>query len=329
MSYASSQVTFGEYLETWLTNKKATRRYATWLHYDWLARRYINPELGKIKLKDLRADQIQEFLNRLLRSGTGTYTIRKIHDVLKCALNLAVKQEMVLRNPASLVDPPPKPHREMAVLTESQVSQLLVAAKSHRLEALFHLTITTGMRESEVLALNWSDLDWSKRSLKVERQLERPRGEGVQFSAPKTTYGKRSIKLGIKTTDVLRKHYERQQFERRAAGEAWREYDLIFPTSVGTPIDQRSFLRTFKLFLKHAGLPSIRFHDLRHTSASLMLNHDVPVIIVSRRLGHARASITSDIYGHLMPNMQDEAAEMIDELVTPTEVKLEKPISVV
>jgi integrase len=328
LSYASTQLTLSEYMDGWLTNKKATRRYATWLHYDWLVKRYINPDLGIIKLKDLRADHIQGLINDLLKSRAGIYTVRKIRDVLHCALELAVRQEVLIRNPVDLVDPPPKPHKEMTILTESQVSQLLVAAKSHRLEALLHLTITTGVRESEVLALKWSDLDWTKGTLKVERQLERPRGEGVQFSAPKTAFGKRSIKLGSKTIELLRRHSKRQQDERIAAGETWKEYDLIFPTSVGTPIDQRSLLRTFKLFLKHAGLPPIRFHDLRHTSASLMLNHDIPVIIVSRRLGHARASITSDVYGHLLPNMQDEAAEMIDDLVTPTEVNLEDHVQV-
>jgi len=327
MSYASTQITLSEFLDDWLVIKKSTRRYSTWLHYHWLVHRYINPDLGNIRLSNLRADHIQGLINQLLKSGTGIYTVRKVHDILKCALHQAVKQDIIMRNPANLVDSPPKPHREMTILTESQTSQLLVAAKSHRLEALFHLAIATGLRESEVLGLKWSDLDWLKRTLKVERQLERPRGEGVQFSAPKTAFGKRSIKLGGKTIEILRKHAERQQAERIAAGETWKEYDLIFPTSVGTPIDQRSFLRTFKLFLKHAGLPPIRFHDLRHTSASLMLNHDIPVIIVSRRLGHARASITSDVYGHLLPNMQDEAAEMIDELVTPTEVKLDKIIS--
>ena len=112
------------------------------------------------------------------------------------------------------------------------------------------------------------------------------------------------------------------------AGETWKEYNLMFPSRVGTPIHQHNLLDDFKLLLKQAGLPPFRFHDIRHTSASLMLNHNVPVIIVSRRLGHARASITSDVYGHLMPNMQDEAAEMIDDLITPTEVKLDKTISV-
>jgi len=328
MSYISTQRALSDYLDGWLTIKKATRRYPTWVHYNWLVRRYINPVLGNIKLKDLRADHIQGLINQLLKSATGIYTVRKVHDILKCALNQAVKQDVIMRNPAIQVDPPPKPHREMAVLTETEVSQLLVAAKGHRLEALFHLAISTGVRESEVLACMWSDLDWLKGTLKIERQLERPRGEGVQFSAPKTAFGRRTLKLGSKTIEVLRQHYERQQIERKAAGDHWKDYSLIFPTSVGTPIDQRSFLRTFKLFLRHAGLPPIRFHDLRHTSASLMLNHNVPVIIVSRRLGHARASITSDVYGHLMPNMQDEAAEMIDDLITPTEVKIVKPIVV-
>jgi integrase len=138
----------------------------------------------------------------------------------------------------------------MAILSENQVSQLLVAAKGHRLEALFHLAITTGIRESEVLGLMWSDLDWIKRSLKIERQLERPHGEGVQFSAPKTAFGKRSIKLGNKTIGILRNHYERQQEERIEAGEAWKEYDLIFPTSVGTPIHQHNLWRTFKILHK-------------------------------------------------------------------------------
>jgi integrase len=326
MSYAGSQIILSEYLDGWLINKKATRRYATWLHYDWLVRRYINPTLGSIKLKDLRADHIQGLMNMLLKSGTGIYTIRKIRDVLHCALHQAFKQDVIIRNPVSLVDPPPKPHREMDILTESQVSQFLVSIKGHRLEALFHLTITTGLRESEVLALKWSDLDWVRQSIKVERQLERPHDGGVHFSAPKTAFGKRSIKLGSKTVEELRNHYERQQSERIAAGETWKEYDLIFPSRVGTPIHQHNLLDDFKLLLKQAGLPPFRFHDLRHTSASLMLNHNVPVIIVSRRLGHARASITSDVYGHLMPNMQDEAAEMIDELVTSVPVQIEQKV---
>ena len=169
----------------------------------------------------------------------------------------------------------------------------------------------------ELLGLRWDDLDWVKHTLKVERQLTRPGGDGAMFSAPKTRYGKRTIVLGAKTIEVLRKHRERQQAERLAAGDQWEEYNLIFTTGKGTPIHPRNLLRDFKKLLQDAGLPPIRFHDLRHTAASLMLNNNIAPIVVSRSLGHSKASITLDVYGHLMPSMQTEAAEIIDELVTP------------
>ena len=179
--------------------------------------------------------------------------------------------------------------------------------------------------------LKWADLDWSKQVIKVERQLVRPErqpvrpeGNGVQFSAPKTRFGKRSIALGGKTIEVLHAHYERQQYERLAAGDKWKEYGLIFTNSQGGPIHPRNLLRNFLDLLKTAGLPAIRFHDLRHTAASLMLNNGIPPIIVSRRLGHAKASITLDVYGHLIPSMQAEAAEMIDNLITPIAVQLDQ-----
>ncbi len=119
-----------------------------------------------------------------------------------------------MRNPANQVEPPPKPHHEMEILTESQVSQLTISARGHRLEALFHLAITTGLRESEIITLKWSDLDWTKQSLKIESQLERPHGEGVQFSSPKTAYGKRSLKLGLITIEVLRQHYNANKLNK-------------------------------------------------------------------------------------------------------------------
>ena len=118
---------------------------------------------------------------------------------------------------------------------------------------------------------------------------------------------------------ILRRHYERQNNERRNAREDWLEYGLIFASAVGTPINYRNLMRDFKNLLRLAGLPDVRFHDLRHTAASLMLNHGIPDIVVSRRLGHARPSITLDIYGHLILGMQEEAAKMIDELITPVE----------
>jgi len=190
----------------------------------------------------------------------------------------------------------------------------------HRWEALFRLDIVTGMREMEILGLQWNDLDWLRQTVRVERQLVRPDKTGVKFLGPKTRSGKRLIDLDDITIQILRSHYERQQSERLAAGEKWEEYGLIFPSSNGTPIFPRNLQREFHKLLENAGLPRVRFHDLRHTAASLMLNHGVPAIVVSKRLGHARVSITEDTYGHLIPGMQVEAAKLISELITPVQL---------
>lgn len=322
MTYNSSKVRLDEYLADWLTSCKISIRQNTWIHYEQLNRCYITPRIGNIRLTDLKTVHIQRFYNQMIEEGVGIPTIQKIHAVLHRALEQAVKASIISRNPASYAQPPKKSITEMDILSESQVSQLLVAAKGHRLEALFHLAVISGAREMELLGLKWNDVDWIQRTIKVERQLVRPRGEGVKFSSPKTRHGRRVITLGQKSIEILRSHYDRQQEERLSAKENWKEHGLIFTTSNGTPIHPRNLLRDFKKVLKNAGLPDIRFHDLRHTSASLLLSQGIPVIEVSRRLGHSRASLTLDVYGHLIPGMQSQVAELIDELVTPIAVNI-------
>jgi integrase len=210
----------------------------------------------------------------------------------------------------------------MQFLDESQVGQLLLAARGSRMEAIIHLAVSTGMRQMELLGLKWTDLDWVKQTLRIERQLARSDSENVRFSPPKTKLGKRTISLGDQTIQVLQRWNDMQNEERKAAGEKWKEHGLMFTSKVGTPVFYRNLLRDFKLLLQDAGLPDIRFHDLRHTAASLMLNHGIPVIVVSRRLGHAKPSITLDVYGHLIPSMQNEAAQKIDELITPVAISM-------
>ena len=319
LTYASSTVTLDEFLQSWLESTKASNRQTTWTQYAQLTRTYVRPHLGKARLKDLRPDQLQSLYNRLLAAGVGTYTVIKIHTMLHSALEQAVKMGIANRNVSGGTIPPKRPTKEMNILDESQVSQLLVAAHGTRLEALLHLALSTGMRQMEILGLKWSDLDWVFQTLKVERQLVRPDWGIAHFAQPKTKYGRRTLALGDRTIAVLRNHNEFQNEERKHAGEKWSENGLIFTTKFGTPIHPRNLLRDFKLLLRKTGLPVIRFHDLRHTAASLMLNHGIPVIVVSRRLGHAKPSITLDVYGHLLPSMQAEAAQKIDELITPVE----------
>lgn len=320
MSYASTQVTFSAFMEDWLATSKMSMRPRTWMQYEQIFADYIKPALGKIKLRDLRPEHIQQMYNQLIDTGSSAYLVIKIHDILSSALTKAVKLSAIPRNPASLTQPPKTPEKEMMILTTSQISQLLITARGHRLETIIHLAVTTGLRQMELLGLKWTDLDWIKQTLKIERQLERPNGNGITFSAPKTRAGRRTIYLDNTTINTLRAHYDRQQIDRLAPKGSWTETGLIFCTSNGTPIHPRNLLRDFKLLLRDAGLPSIRFHDLRHTSASLLLNNGYSPLVVSKRLGHARTSITMDIYGHLHPSEEIEAAQKIGELITPISV---------
>ena len=178
------------------------------------------------------------------------------------------------------------------------------------------------MRQGELLGLKWADLNWTTGHLQVRRQLQRVDGKGHQFCEPKTKAGRRTILLGRGSLQILRTHRQRQENEKAEAGKNWQENGLIFPSSIGTPLDLRNLLRDFKGTLKLAGLPDMRFHDLRHTAASLMLLHNVPVLTVSRRLGHAKPSTTLDVYGHLIPGMQEVAARVMDEVVTPVMLDL-------
>ena len=196
---------------------------------------------------------------------------------------------------------------------------MLFATKESRLESILQLAETTGMRQLELLGLKWIDLDWIKQTIKVERQLARTESRN-EFASLKSKFGRRTVSLGSKTIEVLRSQYKRQHAVRQAAGDLWTENDLIFTNATGSPLDPRNLLRDFKKLLRGAGLPIIRFHDLRHTAASLMLNHNVPVLVVSRMLGHSRPSITLDVYGHLIPSVQAEVAEKMDELITPIEL---------
>ncbi len=178
------------------------------------------------------------------------------------------------------------------------------------------------MRQSELLGLRWPDIDWNKKPIRVQRQLRRDFNNENFFISPKSKAGIRTILLGFNGIAKLQEHWQRHYQARILAGNRWVDIELIFPTSIGTPVCHSNLVKHFKQIIERAGLPAIRFHDLPHSSASLMLNHGVPSIIASRRLGHSRVSITLDTYGHLIPELQGEAADFLDELVTPIGVKL-------
>jgi integrase len=320
-----SFATIGEYLTSWLESVKTTLRPKTAIQYEQIVQHHIIPYIGKMKLKDLRPILVDQFYGKMLKDGIGVRTIRLTHSVLHVTLERAVKYELILRNPAHGAQVPKKNTAEMSVLDESQVSTFLTAAQGNRCQVMFHLAVVTGMRQAELFGLKWADISWTKGQLYVRRQAQRIPGQGCVLSEPKTRAGRRTIKLGEGTLNLLRQQSEKVKQDKAVAGRRWMDNDLIFPCSIGTPLDQSNVLGEFYTVLKNAGLPRIRFHDLRHTAASLILNHGVPVIVVSKILGHSKPSVTVDIYGHLYNEMQDQAAQIMDDLVTPVPIVLTKP----
>ena len=226
---------------------------------------------------------------------------------------------MIGTNPVLAVIRPKFKRKEMKTLSDSQVRTLLSFAEGDRFEVLFWLAVTTGLRQGELLGLKWSDIDWTGRRIGVQRQVQRLRG-GLVFSEPKTAAGRRVIALGVLTIEKLRRHQNLQTEEKQAAKHYWKENDMIFPSSTGTPMDPSNLYHNFKRMLKRAGLPDIRFHDLRHTAATLMLQQGTHPKIVQERLGHSDISMTLNTYSHVLPGMQDEAAGKLDELLTPINV---------
>jgi integrase len=314
--------TLKEYLATWLIGIQNSIRPRTYVQYEMTCRLHILPTLGEMKLFEIRPEVIQKLYASQLKSGVGARTVDFIHSILHMAFEQAVKLEILIRNPVNATTPPKIETKEMHFYDEGQVNEFLLAAKGNRNEAIYHLALSTGLRQSELLGLQWPDLDWQKKSLNVQRQLKRNGKKGDLFAQPKTKNGRRTLILGEATLAILKCQQTLQNEERIAAGERWQENNLIFCTPIGTPKNQSNLYREFKTLLQVSGLPEIRFHDLRHSSASLLLNHGIPAIVVSRRLGHYKVSMTLDIYGHLIPEMQNEAADLIDELITPIPVEL-------
>lgn len=233
-----------------------------------------------------------------------------------------MKDGLIIRNPSHGATVPRAIHKEMKILNDEQVGLFLVAVSGSRYAALYHLAVTTGMRISELRGLCWSDVDWMKSTIKVNWQIQDIPGIGTISGAPKTYSGIRTILLGETSLNVLREQNQRMEAEASKAGESWKQNDLIFPSNIGTPFSDANIRKDFVAVLKAANLPRIRFHDLRHTAASLMLNHGVPALVVSKILGHSSPSVTLNIYAHSTIDMQSIAAGIMDKIVTPIPINV-------
>jgi len=306
--------TVAQYMERWLEDSaRGDLGHRAYHNYKLQITRHISPAFGRLKLSKLTAAPIQSLYAAKLRDGLKPSSVRYIHAVLHRALEQAVRFNLIPFNPAARVDPPKIRQEEITPLDAEQARRFLHAARGDRFEALYVLSLTTGLRMGEALGLRWSDIDLDAGTLRVNRQVQRMRGGGgLVFSEPKNA-SRRTLELPQRALEALRSHRKEQAEEKLRAAD-YGDSGLVFATGKGTPIDAQNIVnRYFKPLLKRAELPDIRWHDLRHTYATLLLARGTHPTYVQKSLGHASVQLTLDRYSHWMPSMGRNTAEGIDE----------------
>jgi integrase len=313
LDFDAGAMTVGEYLERWLKDSvRSTVRTSTYERHEGIVRTHLNPALGRIKVKNLTPAHVRGLHREKLDAELAPATVRKIHSTLHKALAQAVSDGLILRNAAAIKAPRPDPE-EIHPLCADEASALLEAARGERFEALYMLAITTGLRRGELLGLRWRDVDLEYGVLRVGRALVREGGR-YRLGETKTKRGHRSIRLTYQAVSALGAHRKRQLEERIRLAGLYEDHDLIFATQKGTPLNPENLVkRSFKPLLERAGLQEIRFHDLRHTCATLLLGRGVHPKLVQELLGHATIAMTLDTYSHFLPSMGDQTARAMED----------------
>jgi integrase len=306
-----SRMSLDDYLDHWLeVSVKPRVRARTHKEYGDTLRRYVRPRIGIRRLDNLKPVDIQAVYSEMQEAGLGGM-VRLTHTLLKGALTQAVKWQMLARNPADYVDlPKRKASSKTRALSKQEVERFIEATRRSKWHTFFHLMVGTGLRPSKALALTWKDVDLAKGTLTVRHSLGWLKGEKrFVFNDPKTASSRRTVPLPYGLVKLLSEHMT-AQFEKGFT-------ELVFCTRAGDPAHQRVIVQeAFKPALVRAGLSKeTRLYDLRHTHATLLLLAGVHPKVVSERLGHASVSITLDVYSHVLPNMQQEAAEKLDAML--------------
>jgi integrase len=280
-----------------------------------LCRLHIIPEVGAIRLARLAPGQVQAAYAHRLDAGLSRTSVQLIHGVLHKALDQATRWGLVVRNVADLVTAPRRSTPEMRTLTPEEAGRLLEAATGERLEAVIVIAVTCGLRLGEIQALRWHDVDLNAARLRVTATYQGMADGKVMLAEPKTARSRREVHLSAMAVAALRRHRRLQLGARLHAANLWEDHDLVFTSERGRPLDGNNFRqRAFARLLERADLPHIRFHDLRHTAATLLMSQGVPVKVASEMLGHADITTTLRTHSHVLPGMQQQAADAMDRL---------------
>ena len=315
--FDADSLTVGRYLERWLADSvRDTVKAITYETYERLMRLHLVPTLGRVKLKNLTPTHVRGLYREKLDSGLSPSSVQRIHALLHKALTQAVNDGLIPRNATDPVKPPRQSRKEMKTLTPEQAHVFLEAAKDDRLEALYIVAIHTGLRQGELLGISWDEVDLEAGTLSVHRTLSGAKG-GPKFTTPKNNRTRR-VRLTPQAAEALRDHRKRQLEERLRFAGLWQDQGLVFCSTVGTPLSRHNvYKRSFKPLLERAGLPhTFRFHDLRHTFATLMACSGGHVKVVQEMLGHATISITLDLYSHVLQDMQEDAVDRLGAMLS-------------
>jgi len=313
-----------DYLDQWLTAIAPNVRAATHRRYRDLARLHVLPILGNVRLSKLAASDVQHLYADRLGAGLSPTSVRHVHGVLHKVLDQAVRWGLLSRNVTDAVDPPRRATPEAKTWEARQAAKFLVAATGDDLDALWRLAILTGMRRGELLGLLWADLDLDRGAVAVRRTMSRGAGSKLVAGEPKTASGRRQIALPATAAESLRRHRVRQLEHRLAAGPAYDDQGRVFTNETGGPLHPNSLALRFRRLTLAAGLPAIRFHDLRHTCATLMLANGEHPKVVQERLGHADIAMTMNLYSHVTGDMQRQAADRLDAAIEAAAVADER-----
>jgi len=328
----SEKQTVAKFLDHWLEQVvRPKARPKTLRTYSDLVKHHIAPGLGEIPLGKLSPQSVRELLNARLAAGLSPRTVKHILVTLRGALAVAFKDGQIPRNVAALVDPPRVPKYEAKVFDPEQARAFLEAARGFRLETAFTTAVALGMRQGEILGLQWSDVDFETASLAIRAALQRVDSKLIQVET-KSERSRRQVPIPATCLSSLANHKRAQDREREWAGSRWHETGYVFTTRIGTPMDPRDLLREYYRITRPKpkskdtpppalGFPAIRFHDLRHSAATLLLAQGVSPRYITELLGHSQVSFTMQTYAHVLPQIQKEVAAKMDEILT------EKPVA--
>ena len=317
-----SRLTVTQWIERWLEDYvKINLEQKSYEKMESLTRIHIIPGIGRTLIRKLTASHIQALYRDKINPkddsrGLAASSVRQLHAVLHSAMDQAVKEGIIGRNVAEATRPPQQKVKEQKAWTREQVKTFLTAAESHKYYAAFVVVFGTGLRCGELLGMRWQDIDFKNRILTVCQSAVVTAKQGIVLKAPKTRKGTRTVILPDEAITALRCYKVEQAKTRLQWGEAYQKgYDLVFSSDDGSPMNQRSITYVFQQLIKKSGLPAIRFHDIRHTHATLLLQAGENVQVVSDRLGHENISTTLKTYAHIMPGMQEQAADKINDIL--------------